>query len=119
MLSLDIPQRDIDTGQGGNAEAALALVAQGIVKHSPDLFGLAGILANKPTGIGLNHGGVRSRRTEAFAPADGPVIAFDFDQNMGTPVKAHGCAFKRRTQPMFEQMRAHRCDLHRSPPVIP
>lgn len=43
MLSLDIPQRYIDAGQGCNAEAALATVAQGIVKHSPDLFGLAGI----------------------------------------------------------------------------
>ncbi|MNY54447.1 hypothetical protein D3C86_1903220 [compost metagenome] len=117
MLALDVPERNVDAGQGSEAEAALALIAQGIIKHGPDFFGLARVLADKPARISLNHGGIRPCRAEAFTPADGPVVTFDLNQNMGASIKAHGCAFKRRVQPVLEQMRAHRRDFHGSPPA--
>ncbi len=112
VFALDIPERDIDAGKGGNRKPALPLIAQRVVEDRPELFRLARVLADQPGRVRRNHRRIRPRRAEALAPADRAVVALDLDQHMGATVKTHGGAFERHGQPMFEKVGADGDDLH-------
>lgn len=103
-LALDVPQGDVDAGQGRCREAALSLIAQGVVERRPYPFGFQRILAEQPGRVGFDDGGIRQGRAQAFAPSGSAVIADDFDEEMHSPVETHRGAFERCRQPTVEEV---------------
>ena len=112
VLALDVPERDVDAGKGGDGKSALTLIAQQIVELAPDFLGFKRIAANQRRGIGVDDGGIGLRGAKAFAPADRSVIANDFNQTVPPAVKAHGRALERLVQPVIKKVRANGLNLH-------
>jgi hypothetical protein len=77
----DVPQRDVDAGDGRDRHAGRAVVLDAIVEIFPDRLDVERVTANHPRLVlrvheGLGDGG----RTVAFAPADDAFVGGDLDQ---------------------------------------
>ena len=80
----DVPQRDVDAGDGRDRHAAQAIVLDAIVEVLPDRLDVEGIAADHARPVlrlddGLGDGG----RPIAFAPAGDALVGRDLDQARG------------------------------------
>ena len=112
VLSLDVPQRDVDAAQPLDHGALLPVIPEPGVDHLPQKFGPQRILADQPWRDGLDDGGGDPGGAVAFAPADQAVIGLDLHHHRGAGVVPRARIGEGLRQRGFEDVGADGGDLH-------
>jgi len=80
VLSLDVPERDVDAAQTLDDDALLSVIAQAGVDQLPERVRPQRVRADQPGGDGRDHRRGHRGGAVALAPAGDPRIGLDLDQ---------------------------------------
>ena len=115
MLSLDVPQRDVDAAQALDDHALLPVIAQPRVDLAPEIFGAQRIGADQPGRDAVDHRGGHARGAVAFAPAGEARVGRDLDHHRGARVVPGARIGEGLRQRGVQHMGADFGDLHGTP----